>query len=161
MVDGDVWYFAYGSNMSPAIFVERRGIRPLAARRGWLDGYRLSFDLPIGPGERGCANIAPATGERVAGVVYRIGHQAAEHLDRTEGVPAGVYRRIAVEVCVDEGGPVAAFTYRSARGRPGRKPSARYLGLLLAGARAHGLPADYVAWLERFELAFDERTGER
>ncbi|MGH9204298.1 MAG: hypothetical protein ACRD2A_23975, partial [Vicinamibacterales bacterium] len=24
---GEVWYFAYGSNMSPAIFLERRGMR--------------------------------------------------------------------------------------------------------------------------------------
>ena len=39
----------------------------------------------------------------------------------------------------------------------GRKPSARYLGLLLEGAREHGLPADYVAQLEKLELAHDER----
>ena len=157
--DDTLWYFAYGSNMSAGTFVERRGIRPLETRWGWVTGYRLCFDLPIGPGERGCANIAPAEGVRVAGVLYRITPADAEHLDRTEGVPQGVYHRVAVDVLVEDVGPVSAFTYRSGRGRAGRKPSARYLGLLLDGARARGLPAAYVAWLEAFDLALDERIG--
>src|SRR5438445_11642886 len=52
-----VWYFGYGSNMSRSIFCERRGMRPLATRWGWLEGYRLCFDLPIGPGVRAVANL--------------------------------------------------------------------------------------------------------
>ena len=39
----------------------------------------------------------------------------------------------------------------------GRKPSARYLGLLLEGAREHALPQDYLRRLEGLELAVDER----
>ena len=70
--EGPCWYFAYGSNMSPAIFLERRGMRPLATRWGWLAGYRLCFDLPIGPGERGCATVDPAEGARIAGVLYAL-----------------------------------------------------------------------------------------
>jgi 2-hydroxychromene-2-carboxylate isomerase len=152
-----LWYFAYGSNMSPAIFTARRGIRPLATRWGWLPDHRLCFDLPIGPGERGCANVAADPGARIAGVLYCLTPEDAERLDRTEGVPVGVYRRIPVEVAVGEADAVAAFTYQSALGIPGRRPSARYLGLLLEGARAHGLPPEYIAWLEGFDLAFDER----
>ena len=152
-VDDTVWYFAYGSNMSPATFVGRRGMRPLATCWGWLDGYRLRFDLPIGPGERGCASVEPAANARVAGVLYRISHEDAERLDRTE---LG-YRRVPVEVIVDDGERVAAFTYESSVRVAGRKPSARYLGLLLDGARANGLPPAYIAWLEGFDLAFDER----
>lgn len=154
-----LWYFAYGSNMSPAIFTDRRGIRPLAVRWGWLDGYRLCFDLPIGPGERACANIARDGDARVAGVLYAITAADAEHLDRTEGVPQGVYARVAVAVEVDGTERVAAFTYESAMRQLGRKPSARYLGLLLDGAHAHALPAEYRAWLEGFDLAFDERAA--
>jgi 2-hydroxychromene-2-carboxylate isomerase len=164
MSDGDqwtgaadgVWYFAYGSNMSPGTFVERRGMRPLTTRVGWLDGYRLCFDLPIGPGERGCASVLAMPGARVAGVAYRIGHADAERLDRTE---LG-YRRIAVEVAVDGRERMAAFTYQSTVSQPGRRPSRRYLDLLLDGARVHGLPADYVAWLDGFDLAFDERGAD-
>jgi 2-hydroxychromene-2-carboxylate isomerase len=154
-----LWYFAYGSNMSPAIFTERRGIRPLAVRRGWVDGYRLCFDLPIGSGERACANIALDDDARVAGVLYAITPEAAEHLDRTEGVPQGVYARVAVSVAVESTERIAAFTYQSALRRPGRRPSARYIGLLLDGARIHGLPPEYQSWLEGFDLAYDERTA--
>src|SRR5574337_406075 len=156
-MDDLIWYFAYGSNMSAAIFVQRRGIRPSAQRWGWLMDYALTFDLPMGPGERACANVAPQPGARVAGIAYRITHAYAAHLDRTEGVPRGIYRRIPVEIVTGTADRIAAFTYRSSMGQPGRKPSARYLGLLLDGARAGGLPADYIAWLERFELAVDER----
>ena len=53
-----LWYFAYGSNMSPAIFLERRAMRPLATRRASLDGHRLCFNLPVGPGERGSSSIS-------------------------------------------------------------------------------------------------------
>ncbi len=95
----------------------------------------------------------------MAGILYHISHEDAEHLDRTEGAPHGVYQRIPVEVTAGAAERVAAFTYQSSRGRPGRKPSARYLGLLLDGARRHGLPSEYVAWLEGFDLAFDERAA--
>jgi 2-hydroxychromene-2-carboxylate isomerase len=155
--DDALWYFAYGSNMSPGTFLGRRGMRPLATCWGWLAGYRLSFDLPIGPGERGCANVVAEAGARLAGILYRISPEDAARLDRTEGVPQ-VYDRVAVEVTVGAGERVRAFTYQSSRGQPGRRPSARYLGLLLDGARAGSLPSEYVAWLEGFDLAFDERA---
>jgi 2-hydroxychromene-2-carboxylate isomerase len=151
-----LWYFAYGSNMSPGTFVDRRRMRPLATRWGWLAGYRLCFDLPIGPGERGCASVTAAPDARVAGVLYRIDHADADRLDRTE---LG-YRRLLVEVDADGGERIEAFTYQSAVSQPGRRPSERYLGLLLDGARANALPADYVAWLDGFDLAFDERGAE-
>jgi gamma-glutamylcyclotransferase len=156
-VDQFPWYFAYGSNMSGAIFVERRGMRPSAATWGWVDGYRLGFDLPVGPGERGVANIVCQPGARTCGVVYRISLDEAERLDRSEGVPAGFYRRIEVAVCTPSHEGLVAFTYQSSYASPGRKPSPRYLGLLLDGAREHGLPAEYVSQLHGFELARDER----
>jgi len=36
-----LWYFAYGSNMCPSTFLERRALKPLASHRGWVDGLRL------------------------------------------------------------------------------------------------------------------------
>jgi hypothetical protein len=63
-----------------------------------------------------------------------------------------------VQVAQDDGALLAAFTYVSPHGRDGRKPSARYLDLILRGARHHGLPEEWIATLERFELAVDERA---
>lgn len=155
--DETLWYFAYGSNLSDAIFRDRRQMRPRAVRRGRLDGYALSFNLPIGPGERGVANLVTAADASVHGALYLLGADDCVRLDRTEGVPMGAYVRIAVDVRLDDGTLCGAFTYQSARTRDGRKPSPRYLGLILEGARQRELPEEYVRWLERFELAVDER----
>src|SRR5262245_59664525 len=159
METGTVWYFGYGSNMHRAIFCERRGMHPLATRCGWLEDHRLCFNLPVGPGERAVANIEPAPGERTCGALYLLTPEELDHLDRTEGVHVGVYRRIAVEVVADGEGRVPAYTYQSSLTAPGRKPSPRYMRLLLEGAQQHGLPGEYVRFLESFELAHDEREA--
>jgi cation transport regulator ChaC len=154
---GDLWYFAYGSNLDPGTFLGRRGMRPREARAGRLDAFELCFDLPVGPGDRGVANVRPKEGTRVWGVAYRLAAATCEHLDRTEGVHRGTYVRLPVQLAT-EAGTLRAFTYQSAHGKPGRKPSRRYLGLLLTGARHHGLPADYVEWLRSLPVAVDERV---
>jgi cation transport regulator ChaC len=156
---GGCWYFAYGSNMCRATFIERRGMKPLAARRARLDGYRLCFDLPIGPGERGVANLIADHEATTWGVAYLLDDAACTFLDRTEGVDRGFYRRHAVEIVGDDGERFAAFAYLGGLRRPERKPSARYLALLIAGAREQSLPPKYVAWLESFPRAIDEREA--
>ena len=79
MTDGALWYFAYGSNMNRAIFLDRRGMHPLETRRAWLEGYRLCFNIPVGPGERGVANLEPDIAARTWGVLYLL---TAEEFDR-------------------------------------------------------------------------------
>ena len=152
-----LWYFAYGSNLDPATFLGRRRMRPLETRVAVLENFELCFDLPVGPGERGVANVMAREGEEVWGALYRLTHPEAERLDRTEGVPHDAYRRLEVQARAHDGERIAAFTYQSGRGQAGRKPSRRYLGLLLAGARHHGLPAHYVERLRGWPLAVDER----
>lgn len=152
-----LWYFAYGSNLHRSIFIERRQMRPLETRWGWLDGYRLAFNIPIGPGERGVANIEPDIDARVCGVLYLLTPEDFDRLDRTEGVHVEVYRRLPVEIVSDGHGPISALAYHSSLTTTGRKPSPRYMRLLLDGAREHSLPAEWVSILQRFELAVDER----
>jgi cation transport regulator ChaC len=154
-----VWYFAYGSNLDPRTFLGRRGMRPQDVRTARLGDWRLVFDLPVGPGERAVANLLAERGARVRGVAYQISASQAAHLDRTEGVPKA-YQREPVELVGPSGAKLAAFTYVSTRHIAGRKPSERYMGLLLHGARHHGLPADYIDYLRNFELAIDERSAQ-
>jgi hypothetical protein len=92
-------------------------------------------------------------------VLYLITVEQSEHLDRTEGVPRA-YRRIPVSAIVDGSEQIAAFTYQSDRISLGRKPSSRYIGLLIEGAVQHGLPPGYLRYLRNFELAADERLSE-
>ena len=154
-----LWYFAYGSNLDPGTFLGRRRMRPRDTRRARLDGYRLIFDLPVGKGERAVANLLPASESHVHGVAYSIGRIQAAWLDRTEGVPRA-YRRVEIPLVFEDAPGGEAFTYVSERRTPGRKPSERYMNLLLRGARHHGLPEDYVAWLRGIELALDERNAQ-
>jgi cation transport regulator ChaC len=156
-MDPTLWYFAYGSNLDPDTFLGRRGMRPLDTRVAMLDGYELRFDLPVGPGERGVANVIARPGEHVWGALYLLSAPEAERLDRTEGVQHDAYRRLDVSARTLASETIPAFTYVSSRGREGRMPSRRYLGLLLAGARHHGLPEEWVARLRAWPLAVDER----
>jgi gamma-glutamylcyclotransferase len=146
--------------MNRGIFENRRGMRPVQARPAVLENYRIRFNLPIGRGERGVANLESWEGARVWGVLYLITTYEAEHLDRTEGVPLGGYRRIQVSVSVDGAQEIEAFTYQSDKISPRRKPSPRYMALLIEGAVQHGLPPDYIDYLRGFELALDERLSQ-
>jgi cation transport regulator ChaC len=152
----NLWYFAYGSNLCRATFLGRRRMRPLETRVGRLDGYRLCFDLAVGSGERAVANLIADPSAHVWGALYHLTSDQCQHLDRTEGVPA-VYSRRAITVVDAIGAAVAAFTYESALRRESRKPSPRYMNLLLSGAREHGLPQVYVDYLRSIGLARDER----
>ena len=159
MAADGLWYFAYGSNMQRATFVGRRGMKPARSVWGRLAGYRLAFDLPVGAGERGVANLVVDESSVTYGVLHLISSEEFDLLDRTEGVHNGFYRRLGVTVVDRDGADTGAWTYVSAYGVPGRKPSARYIGLLLEGAREHELPTAYLSELQAFELAVDERES--
>ena len=89
-----LWYFGYGSNMNPAIFVDRRGMRPLEIRWGWLEDYRLRFNIPVGPGERGVANVESEPGARTCGVAYLLTVEQAGYLVRRgTGLGSGTVQR--------------------------------------------------------------------
>jgi len=157
--DSPLWYFAYGSNLDHSTFINRRRMQPLATRWGWLDGYRLCFDIPVGPGERGVANIAAVPGTRLCGALYLLTPADCDRLDNSEGVGVGLYARTPVEVAASNDERVTSFTYHSTRITEGRKPSPRYMGLLLTGAQQHGLPAEWITFLQSVALAVDEREA--
>ncbi len=145
-----VWYFAYGSNMETATFRGRRGIEFLRAVPARVAGWRLVLDKPpLVPVGEGFANIVPDAAAAVLGVLYEIGEDDLAHVDLTEGVLIGNYRRIAIAVAPlgSPDGLVEAFTLVSDRRDPALRPSRRYMACLIAGAEEHGLPAEYVVWL--------------
>lgn len=42
---GEVYYFAYGSNMSPSVLTDRRGVKPRASAPCKVPGFALSFNM--------------------------------------------------------------------------------------------------------------------
>jgi cation transport regulator ChaC len=149
-----VWYFAYGSNMHDSAFRDRRGMRPLEWRVGRLAGYRLRFNLDGKPiGKAAPANLAPDPHAEVWGVLYQITKADMIRLDASEGVPGGRYRPSWLAVEAADGGSMTAMTYVAEGHAEDRRPSLRYLTLLREGARAHGLPEDWLRVLEDVEPA--------
>jgi hypothetical protein len=148
--EGDGWYFAYGSNLSPDRKQERTGIirKAIPAR---LSGYRLAFNkrASIGNGQS-YANIMKERGQEVWGVAYLCNQQAIMELERYEGVATGHYRPISVQVITRTGEAISATTYVAGRGFlvEGARPSEDYLHLILDGARYRKLPEDYIRTIE-------------
>ena len=70
-------------------------------------------------------------------------------MDRVEGVPTA-YRRERVTVLDDAGQPQEAMTYVANR-TGDFLPSRSYLEVILRGARAYGLPPEYIRMLEHIK----------
>lgn len=145
------WYFAYGSNMQAATLRGRRGVawrRAVAARvRGW----RVVFDKPpIVPLPHAFANLVPDAAAESFGVAFEVGAADLARIEVTEGVPIGNYRPVVVPVeplAPIPDPPRQAFSLTSERRDPSRRPSARYMAIVIAGACEHGLPPAWVARL--------------
>jgi cation transport regulator ChaC len=150
-----LWYFAYGSNMHSETIRGRRGIAYRSAVAARALGWRLVFDKPpLVPGAGAAANIVADPGATAPGVVFEITRAELEHVELTEGVLIDNYRRVEVllEPLVRDPGarvPTTAFSLSSTRGEPGVRPSSRYMEIVIAGAREHGLPEEHVRFLER------------
>jgi len=100
----------------------------------------------------GKANLVNRAGHQVWGALYTLWPEDLEILD---GFESG-YERIETWVLRrDE--RVEAVTYRSARLIEEPVPLASYRALILAGAREHGLPVDYLTTLEALPFRADPR----
>lgn len=141
------WYFAYATNMSRAQMRARAG-EILEERPARLENYELLFNKKV-RGGTASANIRPAPGRAVEGVLYKINESAFRNLDRFEGAPEH-YRRIEVKVLDSTGQACAAQAYIATKVEKGLRPAAHYLKTILDGAAEHNLPAEYV---ERIKAA--------
>jgi cation transport regulator ChaC len=152
----DRWYFAYGSNLS----VDQKELRTGRIRqavRCRLPGYRFDFNKR---GEHGqvYANIVVDGTSEVWGVAYLCSPAAMREMDKCEGVAAGHYERLPVEVILESGQRIEAIAYIAGAAfvcQP-RAPSDDYLERIISGARHHGLPADYVERIEMLALDLED-----
>jgi gamma-glutamylcyclotransferase len=143
-----MWYLAYGSNMQSDTLRGRRGVEFGRAVPVRVPGWRVVFDKPplVSIGEA-FANIVPDPAASTFGVAFEVSDGDLAHIELSEGVLLGNYRRVEVAVqavvaCPDA--PRVAASLASDRRDPSLRPSTRYMALVVAGALEHGLPADYV-----------------
>jgi gamma-glutamylcyclotransferase (GGCT)/AIG2-like uncharacterized protein YtfP len=137
-VQADMYYFAYGSNLSKA---QMRSRCPAAKAlfSATLPNYKLIFVGWSRQRRSAVATIRAFRGERVRGGVYDVTEIDARALDRSEGVPDS-YMRIKVNVFGDDSHqPVEAFTYIKTSQEAEDKPSPEYLKVIEDGYRDWGL----------------------
>jgi len=147
-VDQEIWNFAYGGNMNPRVLRARRGIEPRESVAGCLPGYRLVFNARGVPWlEPAFANVEPATGEEVHGVLHRLTAGQMARLDLFEG-GGMAYRHLNLEVRAYDGRTLQARVYSAIRVTAPKNPSCRYLNILREGARRHRLAPAYLQMLE-------------
>lgn len=140
MATATAWYFAYGSNMNRTQMRSRAQI--LEEQLASLENYELVFNKKA-RGGYATANIRPAPGKIVHGVLYKIPESAFRELDRFESVPQH-YRRIEVGVTDGAGEKINAQVYIATKVQKGLRPAPHYLQTILDGAGEHGLPAGYI-----------------
>lgn len=128
-----------------------KGVVPLASRRAVLYGWRLRFNVQhFFRHEGGVGNIERSDNpaDKVLGVLHDCPDEALISLDAMEAYGHG-YDRITVDVEVDDGAQVSAFTYI---GMPefiddDCLPTERYLNLLVEGANSAGLTSEFISYL--------------
>ncbi len=139
--------FAYGSNM-PTARIQDRCPSALPLGMAELGGYELRWHKRSRKDGSGKCDIVPTDkgGATVFGVLYRIASDEKSDLDRAEGLGNGYAE---TEIAVHHGPDlVTAKAYIATDTDPTLKPYTWYRALVIAGAKEHGLPADYVARLE-------------
>jgi len=139
-------YFAYGSNLLPGRLEERLGPCELLGAAA-LGGHRLAFHKRGADGSAKCdAHFTGRTEHRVLGVMYALDPVQLQRLDEFEG--AG-YHRVQLEL--DSAGSTTrtAWLYRARDSwiDASLEPWDWYHALVVAGAREHGFPDDYLEGL--------------
>jgi gamma-glutamylcyclotransferase (GGCT)/AIG2-like uncharacterized protein YtfP len=114
--------------------------------RAVLRDHRLAFSRWWAAwGGGGVADIQPAPGSTVEGVVWEIAPEQQAALDRFEEYPTS-YGRTPVCVQAWDGRMLTAFAY-VARAEGCYRPARAYLRRIVAGACEQGLSPDYLAFL--------------
>lgn len=116
-------------------------------KTGKIENYEIVFNKKARGGSA-TANIRPASGKTVYGVLFKIPESALRTLDRFEGAPQH-YRRIEVNVTDSEGNRVPAQAFIATKVDKGLRPASHYMQAILQGAEEHHLPAEYVEELKK------------
>lgn len=115
---------------------------------GTIGGWRVTFAAHDLGGSGGGCHLVATPGHVVYGLLYEMDAATLGKLDALSGAGQGMYRHIDVTVTTSTGQVVNAITYVIPSPTGPFRPSPTYVQPILTGARAEGLPSDYVTELE-------------
>jgi gamma-glutamylcyclotransferase len=138
-------YFAYGSNMNWQQ-MQHRCPSSRFVSIGRLMDYQFGITRHSRLRDCGTANVYPAPGQEVWGVIYDV---CVEDLAILDGFEDG-YRREMLAICPPDAGqqPIAAVVYIAAVEENVPRPNAEYRRLIVEGAKHWQLPPSYLVLLE-------------
>lgn len=142
-------YFAYGSNMCPKTMESYSPRAELVSAARAVD-FRLRFSRRSTRTGTGVADIVPAHGFSVWGVLYSISAASLEELDQKEGVrlKEQAYERFDLTVADATGRQYTAVSYRVRTPADIEvAPSSEYLDVIQQAAFKRGLPPGYLQFL--------------
>jgi hypothetical protein len=133
--------FFYGSYMNRAVLAEA-GLTP----QSWQVATLAGFDIHIGPR----ANLVAAPGASVWGILATAVHAELDRLyTHARDVLGEIYlpHPVLVESAPKSYSPALCYICPDMEARPAARD---YIDRILAPAREHGFPADYLQRIERF-----------
>ena len=143
-------YFSYGSFLDSET-LKRHCPKAVYKGKAVLPNWEVQFNFMSRNYKGGVTGIEPAAAKLALGVLYEVDNDELLHLDSIEGVPDGIYYRQIIYVVNESGKAVKAATYRTTNPKGPFKPTKKYLGLMVNGAKEHCLDPDYVKELEAIE----------
>lgn len=149
--------FAYGSNMLTRRLSERvPSARPVTV--AILSGYELRWHKVSQDRSGKCDVVKVDTPQaKFVGVVHEILVSEKADLDAAEGLGNGyAEKQVTLEA---EGGEVQAQTYYATNVESSQVPYTWYKALVLAGARQHGLPEEYISAIEAVAAKADANAS--
>jgi len=145
-------YFAYGSNMNwPQM--QRRCPSAQFVCVARLVNYEFGITRHSRLRNCGTANVFPAHGKEVCGIVYDVNEADLVTLDSFED---GYRRELRPVYALGDGAqPLVCLIYVAEIETNVPRSNAEYKRLILEGARHWNLPATYLALLEAIQAAED------
>lgn len=138
--------FAYGATLNPEHIMVRL-CQPKILTIARLPDYRLGFHGHSEIWDSGLDTLVDEPGAETWGVLYALSATELDRFDAWQGVKldgGGSYFHYPVEVIAQDGQVLDALFHRKAEMGPPQSPSRDYLNFIIAGARARGLPGDYL-----------------
>ena len=147
-----LYYFAYGSNMNwPQM--QRRCPSAQFVCVARLANYEFGITRHSRLRNCGTANVFPAQGKEVCGIVYDVNEADLVTLDSFED---GYRRELRPVYALGDGAqPLVVLIYVAEIETNVPRSNAEYKRLILEGARHWNLPATYLALLEAIQAAED------
>ena len=144
-----VLYYAYGSNLN---FNQMKQRCPSAifAAIARLPGYRLTFPRMADSWGGGVAGIELDSTSSILGAIYKLSFDDLLILDKYEGVSNRDYIRVSLIVYLQNSSSQEVWSYLAnpEKDNPFR-PSRLYMETIIAGAKYHCLPHEYIEHLKR------------